>query len=120
MSPEDGLVTHDKEKTNKRMKIKYRHIELSRVEQASWIAFDCHFKDELHSESKYEIQLFTISNNTPETLKMNNKFNPSLRSFFSVENGIYREKSEGRGRKKIGGANAPPTTITKPQKCGYS
>ena len=32
VSPEDSLVTHDKKKTNKRMKIKHRHTELSRVE----------------------------------------------------------------------------------------
>ena len=36
VSSEDGLVTHDKKKANKRMKIKYRHTELSRVEQASF------------------------------------------------------------------------------------
>jgi len=28
------------------------------------------------------------------------------------------EKPDGRGRKKIGGANAPPTVIKWPQKCG--
>ena len=49
---------------------------------------------------------------------MSKKFNPSPPPFFSVENGIYREKPEGRGRRKIGGANAPPTTLTKPQKRG--
>jgi len=32
VSPEDGLVTHDKKKANKKIKIKYRHTELSRVE----------------------------------------------------------------------------------------
>ena len=32
VSPEDGLDTHDKEKINKRMKIKHKHTELSRVE----------------------------------------------------------------------------------------
>ena len=32
VSPKDSLVTHDKRKTNTRMKIKHRHTELSRVE----------------------------------------------------------------------------------------
>jgi len=32
VSLEDGLVTHDKKKTNKRMKIKHRYTELSRLE----------------------------------------------------------------------------------------
>ena len=49
---------------------------------------------------------------------MNKNSNPSLRSFFSVETSIYREKPEGGDLRKIGGANAPPTEATKPWKHG--
>jgi len=35
VSPENDLATHNERKTNKKMKIKHRHTELSRVEQAS-------------------------------------------------------------------------------------
>ena len=35
---------------------------------------------------------------------MNNNLILVFAPFFSVENGIYREKLEGRGRKKIGGS----------------
>ena len=50
MSSENDLATHNEKKTNKKMKFKLRHTDLSRVEQASWISSDYHFKDELHTQ----------------------------------------------------------------------
>ena len=49
---------------------------------------------------------------------MNKKFNPSLRYLLLCQKWYYREKSDGRGRRKIGGANALPITLTLPQKRG--
>ena len=89
MSPEDDLSTHDERKTSKRMKEKQaRELKsntnipnLSRVEWASWSSFDCHFKDELHTQFlsslfaglnwkiKRRYNFSQLSNNTPITLK---------------------------------------------------
>ena len=38
--------------------------------------------------------------------------------FFSAETSIYKEKPKGGNPGKIGGANAPPTDLTRPRKCG--
>ena len=38
--------------------------------------------------------------------------------FCSVETSIYREKLKGEDPGKIGGANAPPTDVTRPRKHG--
>ena len=38
--------------------------------------------------------------------------------FFSAERGIYSQKPKGGDPGKIGGANAPPTNLTWPQKRG--
>jgi len=35
VSPENDLATHNERKTNKKLKIKHAHTELSRVEQES-------------------------------------------------------------------------------------
>ena len=38
---------------------------------------------------------------------------------FSENPAFYRQKPRGERCEKIGGANAPPNSLTKPRKCGF-
>ena len=42
-----------------------------------------------------------------------------LSFFFSAQTSIYKEKPQGGNPEKIGGANAPPNSLTKPRKRGF-
>ena len=39
--------------------------------------------------------------------------------FYSENPAFYRQKPSGERREKIGGANAPPNSLTKPRKYGF-